>query len=190
MAALILASQSPRRKELLGHLGYPFAAVSPEVDESVHPGEAPSDYVLRLAVDKARSGEQMSAGDYWLLGSDTAVVIDDQVLGKPENAQQAIAMLQRLSARKHKVFTAIALLKGDLLFTDVVVTEVDFKALTLCEIQAYWQTGEPADKAGSYGIQGIGGKFVKGIKGSFSAVVGLPLYETEQLLIKAGLPKG
>jgi septum formation protein len=184
---LILASQSPRRKELLEQLGVEFSCVSPQIDESQLPDENPYDYVLRLAIDKAKAGAQQVLTNDWVLGSDTAVVIDQVILGKPKDYEHCKAMLMQLSNKSHQVYTSLALVNGDKLLTAVIVTEVDFAQLTEHDILGYWQTGEPQDKAGSYGIQGIGGKFVKSIKGSFSAVVGLPLYETQQLLREAEL---
>jgi septum formation protein len=188
---LILASQSPRRKTLLTQLGYSFSVQASDIDESIIPLETPCDYVLRLAVEKAKkvfmslpSRAQKSAV---VLGSDTSVVINGVILGKPENLKDCINTLSLLSGQQHQVLTAVAVVSDSKVKTQLVTTKVFFKALTLAEIEAYWQTGEPQDKAGSYAIQGIAGQFVKAISGSYSAVVGLPLYETAELLSQFSL---
>jgi septum formation protein len=187
---LILASQSPRRKQFLAQLGYQFTVQASDIDERILPSELAYDYVLRLAQQKAlhvfdslNCAQQKVTS---VLGSDTCVVIDNKILGKPRNEDDCIATLSSLSNRQHQVLTAIALVNARGLEGQVITTEVTFKALSKIEIQAYWLTGEPQDKAGSYGIQGIAGQFVKTINGSYSAVVGLPLYETAQLLNNAG----
>jgi septum formation protein len=188
--SLILASQSPRRKQFLAQLGYQFSVQASDIDERILPSELAYDYVFRLAKQKAlhvfdslSSAEQQVSS---VLGSDTCVVVDDKILGKPRNEDDCIATLSSLSNRQHQVMTAIALVNTKGIEGQVIKTEVTFKALSKTEIQAYWLTGEPQDKAGSYGIQGIAGQFVKTINGSYSAVVGLPLYETAQLLNNAG----
>ncbi len=186
MNKLILASQSPRRQELLTQLGYTFLSAPADINESVITGETPHEYVDRLAQQKAQCIAENQLDNVLVLGSDTCVVYDDAILGKPENIEQCIAHLTLLSGQKHQVLTAVAVVQGALMKSVVVSTEVEFKSLSLHEIHNYWQTGEPQDKAGSYGIQGIGGQFVKQIKGSYSAVVGLPLYETAQLLAEFG----
>jgi septum formation protein len=187
---LILASQSPRRRELLAQLGYQFSVQVSDIDETVEPAETADNYVLRLAKQKALhilnllpEAEQANS---FVLGSDTSVVFNGQILGKPDNEADCLNMLSLLSNNKHQVLTAIALVSKNSAQGQVITTEVVFKVLTKAEISAYWLTGEPQDKAGSYGIQGIAGQFVKKINGSYSAVVGLPLYETVQLLAKAG----
>jgi septum formation protein len=188
--SLILASPSPRRKQFLAQLGYQFSVQASDIDERILPSELAYDYVFRLAKQKAlhvfdslSSAEQQVSS---VLGSDTCVVVDDKILGKPINEDDCIATLSSLSNRQHQVMTAIALVNTKGIEGQVITTEVTFKALSKTEIQAYWLTGEPQDKAGSYGIQGIAGQFVKTINGSYSAVVGLPLYETAQLLNNAG----
>lgn len=194
---LILASQSPRRKMLLGQLGYQFSTLVADIDESVCDYESAKDYVLRLAQEKALAifdtlpyeQQQQSL----VLGADTCVVIDGTILGKPANEAECIETLLRLENSEHQVLTAIAVVSSETEETvsvnsDTIETKVRFKALTINEIKRYWHTGEPCDKAGSYAIQGIGGQFVTTINGSYSAVVGLPLYETAQLLAKSGLP--
>ncbi|MCI2282849.1 Maf family nucleotide pyrophosphatase [Colwellia sp. MSW7] len=200
MKQLILASQSPRRKALLTQLGYQFITQAADINESVKPNENAKDYVVRLAIEKAQGimsvlPEQKHT-QMIVLGADTCVVLDDEILGKPANEAECIATLLRLSNKEHQVLTAIAVVAEDQnsqehnndVITKLVETQVQFKSLTVDEIKAYWRTGEPCDKAGSYGIQGIGGQFVTTINGSYSAVVGLPLYETVQLLEHVGLP--
>lgn len=197
MKQLILASQSPRRKSLLAQLGYQFTAQAADIDESVQSNETAKNYVLRLAQQKAKvvfatlSAQQQV--ESVVIGSDTSVVIEGEILGKPLNEADCIATLLRLENKQHQVLTAIAVVSQDQAnknetMSQLVETQVQFKALTVDEIKRYWQTGEPCDKAGSYAIQGIGGQFVTTIKGSYSAVVGLPLYETAQLLAQVGLP--
>ncbi len=188
---LILASQSPRRKELLTQLGYQFSVQASDIDESVKEAETAYDYVLRLAKQKAQhifaslTVEEQS--NSFVLGSDTSVVLNGQILGKPESEGDCLTTLSLLSNHQHQVLTAIVLASNAGIQGEVITTEVMFKTLTPDEIKAYWLTGEPQDKAGSYGIQGIAGQFIKAINGSYSAVVGLPLYETAKLLTNAGL---
>lgn len=197
MKQLILASQSPRRKSLLEQLGYQFSTLVADIDEAVCDHESAKDYVLRLAQEKAltifKSLTRDEQKQSLVLGSDTCVVIDSTILGKPANEAECVETLLRLENNQHQVLTAIAVVDSKAMSTgdmpsSVVETNVHFKPLTLNEIKRYWQTGEPCDKAGSYAIQGIGGQFVTTINGSYSAVVGLPLYETAQLLAKSGLP--
>lgn len=187
---LILASQSPRRRELLAQLGYQFSVQASDIDETVGQAESPTDYVLRLAKQKAQhvfnllpEAEQAYS---FVLGSDTSVVFNGKILGKPVDEQDCISTLSLLSDKQHQVLTAVALVSKDSVQGQVVTTDVILTSLSKAEISAYWLTGEPQDKAGSYGIQGIAGQFVKAINGSYSAVVGLPLYETAQLLTNAG----
>ena len=178
---LILASASPRRKELLGHLGVPFEIVVTDIDESVQPGEAPDVYVERLALEKSKAA---SRPNDLALGADTAVAIDGQILGKPNDVEDAIRMLGLLSGRTHEVFTGVGLSDGS---SVVVRTEVTFTSLASPDIAWYVATGEPMDKAGAYGMQSIGGTFVESISGSYSNVIGLPLAQTAVLLRKAGV---
>ena len=186
MASLVLASASPRRAELLTQIGAEFSVQPADVDESVWPGETAGAYVQRLARDKALA---VAAGsDALVLGSDTSVVLDGTILGKPADAQDARETLARLSGREHQVMTAVALAWGGDCQVRLVVTDVLFRQLSAREIDAYVASGEPMDKAGSYGIQGLGGIFVKQLRGSYSAVVGLPLQETAELLSEAGAP--
>jgi septum formation protein len=186
---LVLASQSPRRKELLSQLGYQFICQPADIDESVLIGETAIDYVVRMAKEKAQAIASTPdlVTSTIVLGSDTCVVCDGIILTKPTGLANCITILTALSERKHQVLTAIAVINGEHIQHDVVITDVYFKVLTTAEMIAYWQTGEPQDKAGAYGIQGVGGQFVRRIEGSYSAVVGLPLYETTQLLAQFGV---
>ena len=179
---LYLASASPRRKELLAQLGYQFSQFSVDADETPLADEKPIQLVTRLARLKAQSGVAMGYTDKPVLGSDTVVVVDDQALGKPRDKADFMAMMQQLSGRTHQVMTAVALASNDKVLSEVVITDVTFKPLSNAEILAYWDSGEPQDKAGGYGIQGQGGRFVTEIRGSYFAVVGLPLYETDELI--------
>ncbi|KZN37301.1 Maf family protein [Pseudoalteromonas luteoviolacea] len=179
---LYLASASPRRKELLTQLGYDFEQFSIDADETKFSNETPSTYVERLARLKAQSGVKLGYQDRPVLGSDTIVVADGQTLGKPKDLADFKAMMTLLSGNTHQVMTAVALADGERVMSTTVNTEVTFKTLSEQEITAYWQSGEPHDKAGGYGIQGLGGRFVSQLKGSYFAVVGLPLYETDELI--------
>ncbi|MFW6093417.1 MAG: Maf family protein [Pseudomonadota bacterium] len=185
MVRLVLASRSPRRAELLRRMGLSFEVRAMDVDESVRPGEGPEAYVVRLARRKAWAAA--GAGGVVALGADTAVILDDRVLGKPVDAEDAITTLCALSGRSHRVMTGIAASDGVRTVSRSVVTEVRFRRIERWEAEAYWRTGEPVDKAGGYGIQGIGGIFAESIRGSYSAVVGLPLAETEELLRELGV---
>ena len=180
--SLYLASASPRRKELLTQLGYHFIQFSVDADETQIVGESPRIYVERLARLKACSGVEQGYTDCPVIGSDTIVVIDDIALGKPTDQADFIATMNRLSGRTHQVYTAVAIATPSRVQSSVVCTDVTFKTLSDEEIMHYWSTGEPLDKAGGYGIQGMGGKFVTHISGSYFAVMGLPLYETDQLI--------
>ncbi|WP_028240265.1 Maf family protein [Stutzerimonas azotifigens] len=183
MSTLYLASASPRRAELLSQIGVAFSVRVSPVDETPLPGEAPDAYVERLARAKAlRVLHTREAAGACVLGSDTAVVLDGRILGKPRDQADARSMLGALSGRAHEVMTAVAIADADRCLSKVVTTRVWFRPLGAGEIDAYWATGEPADKAGAYGIQGLGAVFVERIEGSYSAVVGLPLCETSQML--------
>ena len=188
--ALLLASRSPRRADLLRTLGVEFRLVDVEVDETPGRHEAPDAYVRRLAREKARAGQAAApAASLPVLAADTTVVLDGEILGKPVDDADARAMLARLAGRPHEVLTGVAVLDGRGLLVDTVVaTRVRFRALTPAEIAAYVASGEPLDKAGAYGIQGLGGALVERIEGSYSNVVGLPLAETLALLDAAGVP--
>ncbi|MGP9437394.1 Maf family protein [Ewingella sp. AOP8-B2-18] len=181
MTELYLASGSPRRRELLAVLELAFERLVTDVAEQKQPDEAPADYVLRLACDKALAGVAVAPQDLPVLGADTIVVLDGQVLEKPRDEAHAAQMLTALSGRQHQVMTAIALADRQTHRSTLVVTDVTFRSLSSDDIQHYILSGEPMDKAGAYGIQGKGGCFVREIRGSYYAVVGLPLVETQEL---------
>lgn len=189
---LYLASGSPRRRELLNQIGVPFDVVKAAVDETWRPGEEALDYVVRLAAEKAQAGLQKLEGQGIhtpvVLGADTAGVLHGEVLGKPRDRDDAIDMLLRMGGHTHQVVTGIALATDAGVLVSHSITDVTFRPLTEREAEAYWNTGEPADKAGAYGIQGFGAIFVARIEGSYTGVVGLPLFETAQLLQQAGVP--
>ena len=187
MNSLYLASGSPRRRELLTQIGVPFSVVSAPIDETPLPGESAPAYVERLARAKAAAGLASLAGPAVVLGADTAVVLDGRILGKPENREAALTMLADLSGREHQVLTAVALDDGQRVHSLCVTSKVSFRTIGADEAQRYWASGEPADKAGSYAIQGLGAVFVTGLVGSYSAVVGLPLSETADLLGQFGI---
>ncbi|MEZ8019006.1 nucleoside triphosphate pyrophosphatase [Vibrio splendidus] len=219
---LVLASGSPRRKELLSQLGYKFSVLVTDVEECKHAQETAEEYVKRLSLDKALaalsllkdnpsekqhvvpSSDNVAVGsgivaldsemvaldskivafdsEIVVLGSDTVVVSQGQVLEKPTDFTDSKRMLTQLANERHQVMTAVSVVSEEKQRTEIIITDVWFKPLSEQEIEQYWQTGEPCDKAGSYGIQGLGGRFVTRIEGSYYAVVGLPLYETDQLL--------
>ncbi|MEI6896083.1 MAG: Maf family protein [Psychromonas sp.] len=180
--SIYLSSNSPRRAELLTQIGIRFTKVKAEIEEVVQADESAAQYVARLALQKAQAGFLNSPQDKPVLGADTIVVSQKCILEKPRSQEHARQMMLKLSGITHDVFTAVALVDKKKQKQCLVKTAVSFKELTEQEIMDYWQTGEPLDKAGGYGIQGIGGKFVTSISGSYSAVVGLPLYETDQLI--------
>jgi nucleoside triphosphate pyrophosphatase len=182
-ALLHLASTSPRRREILAALGIDFEVVAVATDERPLPGEKPAAMVLRLAIAKV---EAASCGAF-VLGADTVVVLDDHMLGKPRDADDAVEMLLALSGRSHIVMTGVALKSPAGTKATLATTEVQFREIGRDEAYRYWHSGEPCDKAGAYGIQGLGGIFVKAIKGSYSGVMGLPVFETVELLQAAGL---
>ncbi|PZW60443.1 septum formation protein [Pseudomonas sp. URMO17WK12:I6] len=190
MKQLYLASGSPRRRELLAQIGVPFTTISADIDETPFPEESPSAYVERLARGKAEVGRGaiVSDADFCVLGADTAVVLDGKILGKPVDEAEACAMLMLLSGYEHEVLTAIAVHDGERCESLVVRSLVRFRTIGRDEAAAYWASGEPRDKAGGYGIQGLGAVFVTGLNGSYSAVVGLPLCETAELLSHFGIP--
>lgn len=182
--AIILASSSPRRRELLESVGVKFRVVTPSSDETIIPGESPHDYTLRLSKEKALSvAERCEEGTY-VIGADTTVVVDGDILVKPKDREDARSMLHRLSDREHRVLTAFSIVRSlsMVLHSEVVETLVEVKNLAAHEIEGYIMTGEPMDKAGAYGIQGIGAFMVKGIQGSYTNVVGLPLVELLEAL--------
>ena len=188
---VILASASSRRVELLSHLLPNFDKIPADIDETINEYETPHEYVARLAKQKAETVHKSNPTSA-VLGSDTIVLVDNHVLGKPANFEDSKVMLTRLSGNWHQVMTAVNIqYKNDAQETCslscLVTTDVEFCSLTEKEINDYWQTQEPKDKAGSYAIQGIGGKFVSQIRGSYSSVVGLPLVETKNLLKQIGI---
>ncbi|WP_145494226.1 Maf family protein [Yersinia bercovieri] len=182
MTALYLASGSPRRRELLALLDVPFEVLKTEVEEQRQPEESAQRYVQRLAQDKARAGVEVAPQDLPVLGADTIVVLNGQVLEKPRDTAHAQQILSALSGQQHQVITAVSLADQQDMLSAMVVTDVTFRVLSQLEISNYIVTGEPMDKAGAYGIQGKGGCFVRSINGSYHAVVGLPLVETHELL--------
>jgi len=185
MQNLILASSSPRRKELLENLRLPFAISSSEVDESFDPALSPEEVVMELAERKARVVFQRNP-DAFVIGSDTIVVANNQILGKPSGEAEAFNTLKSLSGKRHEVFTGVAILSPTGVTRFYERTEVWFWELTDEEIKAYVQSGEPLDKAGAYGIQQLGSMLVKKINGDYFAVVGLPVARTIRELKKAG----
>ena len=188
-ADLILASASPRRRELLDQIGVRYRVQVADVDETLQPGEAPAAYVTRLALAKARAGAALAvAAGLPVLGADTTVVIDGEVLAKPVDAADAVRMLTRLAGREHQVLTAVALVAGPRAETGLSVTAVRFRPLAAATIDRYVATGEPMDKAGGYGIQGLGGALVASLTGSYTGVVGLPIAETVDLLDAFAVP--
>ncbi|WOT04784.1 Maf family protein [Shewanella youngdeokensis] len=195
---LVLASASPRRKELLAQLSFlsatenkPFSfdILAADIDESHQKGETAANFVVRLAKEKAIAGLGLYCGTdkAVVLGSDTIVVLGDTILGKPVDEADAKLMLQSLAGKAHKVMTAVAVTDGEQTLTKLITTDVQFCAMSEADILAYIATGEPMDKAGAYGIQGLGGSFVEAIDGSYSAVVGLPLVETRALLCEMNI---
>lgn len=183
---LVLASASPRRRELLHQLGLRFVVEAADVDERLQVGESPADYALRIAQEKAAAVAARGV-DAPVLGADTDVVVDGEVLGKPRDRAHALHMLERLSGRRHAVYSSVALLSGGLCERRLCVTEVEFDVLNAAQREAYWASGEPQGKAGAYAIQGLGAAFVRRIDGSYSGVMGLPLFETCELLRGAGI---
>lgn len=183
---LFLASTSPRRRELLQQIGLSFEVLRVDVDESTQANESPEAYVQRLSLAKAQMGLTQCPNNSLVLAADTTVVIDNHIIGKPETLEQAITIWQSLSGRCHQVLTGVTLANHRQSKTIVVATDVYFRLLSTQEMQSYWQTGEPQDKAGGYGIQGKGALFVEKIDGSYSNVVGLPLTETAKLLSQFG----
>ncbi|HKE44900.1 MAG TPA: nucleoside triphosphate pyrophosphatase [Steroidobacteraceae bacterium] len=185
---LYLASSSPRRRALLDQIGVTCTVRPVDVDEARQPGEAPRDYVLRLARDKAQAGWSrygQEAGGA-VLAADTAVVVEGEIFGKPRDPTEGSMMLSRLSGRTHEVMTAVALRTAEGLDDRLSVSQVTFRALRPDESERYWHSGEPADKAGAYAVQGHGAVFITHLSGSYSGVMGLPLFETADLLQRAG----
>ncbi len=184
---IYLASKSPRRQELLRQIDVPFELLAVDIDETKRGNETPEQYVLRMAIEKAAAGRTLASTPQAVLAADTSVVIDEDCLGKPESEEQALQMLRRLSGREHQVMSAVAIDYNNDVVSRLSTTAVVFKPLSEEEITNYWRTGEPMDKAGAYAIQGKAAVFVERISGSYSGVVGLPLFETEQLLRQLGV---
>jgi septum formation protein len=183
--ALVLASKSPRRAELLRRLGLEFRIVAAEVDESYVDHEMPADHAERLAREKAITIARQESGAL-VIGCDTIVIIDSDVLGKPRDKDEALRMLLRLAGRDHEVITGVAVASGERMYSAIERVRVRFRSLGRSECEAYVATGEPMDKAGAYGIQGFGSALVDSIEGDYFAVVGLPVSRTLQLLNRAG----
>jgi septum formation protein len=184
--ALILASRSPRRAVLLSQIGVDFSIDAADIDETPQSDESPELYVQRMAVEKARAIVDR-AGEAAVLAADTAVIVDGEIWGKPDNREHAVNMLRELSDRRHQVMSAVAVYYQGQMRLCLVTTEVVFGRISEAQIAAYIATGDADDKAGAYGIQGAAGSFVQRLSGSYSAVVGLPLYETVALLSEAGI---
>lgn len=186
--SILLASGSPRRRELLKQLAVTFKVAPADIDESVIDGETPEDYVVRLAREKALTGFEQNGALMPALGSDTIVLLDGQILGKPETRTEAESMLQSLSGQTHHVYSAVALaLKSDNVMDTLNITAVTFGKMPAQWIKQYCQSDEPMDKAGAYAVQGGTGQYIRRIEGSYSGVMGLPLFETAELLRRAGL---
>jgi septum formation protein len=187
--AIYLASASPRRRELLEQIGVAYRVLTVAVEEAPHPGEAPEVYVLRLALEKARAGWRSLPAEARrpVLGADTSVVIDGAVLGKPRDRSEGLAMLERLAGRTHQVLTGVALVGEEGERSRLSVSHVRMRATTPAERAAYWASGEPADKAGAYAVQGRAAVLIVHLEGSYSGVMGLPLFETAELLTEQGI---
>lgn len=184
---LILASASPRRRELLAQLGIGCKVVPAGIPEQHKQGETPEAYVQRIAAEKSLAVQSLNEVQLPVLAADTEVVLDGRIFGKPRDQADASEMLGRLSGRDHTVFSAVSLRHGANHRTALSVSTVRFRIITADEIDAYWRTGEPCDKAGAYAIQGLGAVFVERLTGSFSGVMGLPLHETAELLSRIDL---
>ena len=185
---LHLASSSPRRQQLLAQLGIHFSLLPIDIDEAQLPGEVAADYVRRLALDKARAGWAFLDDGHSrpVLGADTAVIVDGEIMGKPQDRSHGLDMLQRLSGRSHQVLSAVALV-GRHEAVRLSCSSVTFRTLSAADREAYWETGEPRDKAGGYAVQGLAAIFIARLDGSYSGVMGLPLYETAELLQEFGI---
>lgn len=184
---IVLASQSPRRKELLGRMGLEFVTQASKIDESAFDGLEARELVATLSREKAQWIARQLDGETLVIGADTVVVRDGTALGKPKDAEDAVAMLLSLSGRDHQVCTGVTVCRGDRVLTQVEETQVTFRELTEAEVRQYVSTGEPMDKAGAYGIQGLGGLLVEGIRGDYSNVVGLPMCRLGQMLKDFGV---
>jgi nucleoside triphosphate pyrophosphatase len=178
---VLLASRSPRRRELLKQIGVDFEVIDVDIDESWASNETPEDYVRRVAIEKARAGKALAHENLPVLAADTAVVLDGHILGKAENKDDAIAMLERLSGNTHEVLSAVTVV-DEQEHTRVNISNVTFKDLGKKEIDDYCNSDEPIGKAGGYAIQGKAAVFIERLEGSYSGVMGLPLFETQELL--------
>ena len=186
--SIILASNSPRRRELLAQIGIrDFQILSPDVDETVEPGLSPARMVEALSLRKAQAAAGRAGADDLIIAADTVVALDGRVLGKPRDQEEAFAMLSALSGREHRVYTGVTVLGGGRAATEHEETAVAFRALSPEEIRDYIATGEPMDKAGAYGIQGVGALLVQGIRGDYCNVVGLPLFRLGRMLSGFGV---
>lgn len=186
--SIILASNSPRRRELLAQIGIrDFQILSPDVDEAVEPGLSPARMVETLSLRKAQAAAGRAGAEDLILAADTVVALDGRVLGKPRDQEDAFAMLSALSGREHRVYTGVTVLGGGQAATEHEETAVTFRALSPEEIRDYIATGEPMDKAGAYGIQGVGALLVQGIRGDYCNVVGLPLFRLGRMLSGFGV---
>jgi septum formation protein len=181
MSTIILASASPRRCELLKYICDDFSVQAADIDETPQAQESPKALVHRLAIEKAKKVLSTNKNAI-VIGADTLIAIDGKALGKPSSQSDFLAMMEQLAGRSHQVLTSVACVSAEQSLDLVISTDIEFAPLTKAQALAYWQTGEPQDKAGGYAIQGLGAQFVKRINGSYSAVVGLPLYETKQML--------
>lgn len=184
---IVLASSSLRRRALLEQIGVAFKSVVVQADETPRVGETPTQYVHRVAAEKSQLGQNLSASGLPVLGADTEVVVDGQVMGKPRDFEHARQILRRLSGREHQVLSALSLRLGERHWQALSISSVGFREIGEEEIACYWSSGEPCDKAGAYAIQGLGAVFVRHLSGSFSGVMGLPLFETGELLKQAGI---
>ena len=184
---IILASQSPRRKELMGQIGLKFKVISPNVDEHMEGNPSPAQLVEELSLRKARAVERQADGEALIVAADTVVALEGTVLGKPEDEREAFAMLSALSGNRHYVYTGVTVLRDGRAVTQHEVTTVTFRELEPDEISSYIATGEPMDKAGAYGIQGLGALLVSGIEGDYFNVMGLPVYRLGRILAGFGM---
>ena len=184
---IILASQSPRRKELMGQIGLKFKVISPNVDEKVEGNPSPAQLVEELSLRKARAVEQLAGGEGLIIAADTVVALEGAVLGKPKTERDAFSMLSALSGNRHYVYTGVTVLRQGRAVTQHEVTTVTFRELEPAEINSYIATGEPMDKAGAYGIQGLGALLVSDIQGDYFNVMGLPVYRLGRILAGLGL---
>ncbi|NOY62288.1 MAG: septum formation inhibitor Maf [Gammaproteobacteria bacterium] len=187
---LYLASSSPRRRQLLEQIEIPYRQMAVAVDERPQRQECAEKYVVRLAIEKARAGQRQLIGQNLegpVLGADTSVVVDQRILGKPRHREEGLAMLKLLSGRSHQVMSAVAIVSAERCVTRLSSSTVTFRALSEAERERYWQSGEPLGKAGGYAVQGVAATFISHLQGSYSGVMGLPLYETAQLIEELGL---